>query len=50
MPLYSGLGSKQQNIYQLSSNLSGKTLFAVSKVRQFFSQSELTDELDPLPC
>ena len=36
-PLHARLGSKQQNFKQLPSNLSERTLFAVCKIRQFFS-------------
>ena len=45
-PVYVGLASKQQNIYQTPSILSEGTLW---KIRQFFSQSKRTDRLDPLP-
>ena len=44
-----GLGSKQKNFQQLPSNLSERNLFAVWKIRQFFSRNERTDRLDPLP-
>ena len=36
-PLYARLGSKWQNFKQLHSNLLERTLFAVCKIRQFFS-------------
>ena len=45
-PVYAGLASKQQNIYQTPSILSERTLW---KIRQFFSLSKRTDRLDLLP-
>ena len=35
-PLYAGLSSKQQNFWQMPSNVSERTLFTVWKIRQFF--------------
>ena len=45
-PLYAGLGWRQQNFKQLPSNLSERTLFAVWKCSQFFSQWERADRPD----